>query len=88
MISLQSLRGKAMPNLIVRNVPEDVIKALKKRAGQHGTSAEAEHRKILTQALLKPRKRSFAEAIAAMPNVGKDSDFERVQDQDSSDVLN
>jgi antitoxin FitA len=88
-ISLQSfeLRGGIMPNLIVRNVPEDVIKALKKRAGRHGTSAEAEHRKILTQALLKTRKRSFAEAIAAMPNVGKDSDFERVQDQHSPDVL-
>jgi antitoxin FitA len=81
-ISLQSfeLRGGIMPNLIVRNVPEDVIKALKKRAGRHGISAEAEHRKILTQALLKTRKRSFAEAIAAMPNVGRDSDFERVQD--------
>jgi plasmid stability protein len=76
-----------MPNLIVRNVPEDVIKALKKRAGRHGTSAEAEHRKILTQALLKTRKRSFAEAIAVMPNVGRDSDFERVQDPSSPDVL-
>src|ERR1041384_2546211 len=30
--------------------------------------------------LLKSRKRSFAEVIAAMPNVGKDSDFERVED--------
>ena len=36
-----------MPNLIVRNVPEDVVKALRERAGRHGTSAEAEHRKIL-----------------------------------------
>jgi plasmid stability protein len=76
-----------MPNLIVRNVPEDVIKALKKRAGRHGTSAEAEHRKILTQALLKARKRSFAAVIAVMPNVGRDSDFERVQDPNSPDVL-
>lgn len=76
-----------MPNLIVRNVPENVIKALKKRAAWRGTSAEAEHRKILTQALLKTRKRSFAEAIAAMPNVGRDSDFERVQDPNSPDVL-
>lgn len=76
-----------MPNLIVRNVNEEIIKALKKRAGQHGTSAEAEHRKILAQALLKPRKRSFAEVIASMPNVGKDSDFERVQDKNNPDVL-
>ena len=63
-----------MANLIVRNVPEDVIKALKRRAGPHGTCAEAEHRKILTQALLRPPKRSFSEAIAAMPNVGRDCD--------------
>jgi len=76
-----------MPNLIVRNVPEDVVKALKKRAGRHGTSAEAEHGKILQQAQLKNRKRSFVEAIAAMPNIGKDSDFERVQDQQTPDVL-
>ena len=76
-----------MANLIVRNVTEDIIKALKRRAGRHGTSAEAEHRKILAQALLKPPKRSFAEAIEAMPNVGRDSDFQRVQDQNSPDVL-
>jgi antitoxin FitA len=76
-----------MPNLIVRNVNEEIIKALKKRAGRYGISAEAEHRKILAQALLKPRKRSFAEVIASMPNVGKDSDFERVQDKNNSDVL-
>jgi plasmid stability protein len=76
-----------MANLIVRNVNEDIIKALKMRAGRHGISAEAEHRKILAQALVKARKRSFVEAIAAMPNVGKDSDFKRVQDNNNRNVL-
>ncbi len=76
-----------MANLIVRNVNEDIIKALKTRAGRHSISAEAEHRKILAQALVKPRKRSFVEAIAAMPNVGKDSDFKRVQDNNNRNVL-
>ena len=76
-----------MANLIVRNVDEDIIKALKTRAGKHGISAEAEHRKILAQALKKPRKRSFIEAIAAMPNVGKDSDFKRVQVNNNGNVL-
>jgi hypothetical protein len=33
-----------MPNLIVRGVEESVVRALKKRAGEHGRSAEAEHR--------------------------------------------
>ena len=83
----QVLSEVGMPNLIVRNVTEDIIKALKRRATRHGTSAEAEHRRILAEALLKPRKRSFAEAIAAMPKVGRDSDFKRVQDQNSPDVL-
>ena len=60
-----------MANLIVRNVDEKIIKALKARAGRRGVSAEAEHREILAQALLKSRKRSFAEVIAAMPMSAK-----------------
>lgn len=69
-----------MANLIVRNVDESIVKALKKRASQHGVSAEAEHRKILEQVLLLPQRRSFAEVLQQIPNVGNDSDFERVQD--------
>lgn len=76
-----------MANLIVRNVDEKIIKALKMRAGRRGVSAEAEHREILTRALLKSRKRSFAEVIAAMPNVGKDADFERVEDLNARRVF-
>jgi plasmid stability protein len=76
-----------LANLIVRNVNEQIVLALKRRAGRHGTSAEAEHRQILAEALLKPRKRSFAEVIAAMPNVGKDSDFRRLQDPKHPDVF-
>jgi plasmid stability protein len=69
-----------MANLIVRNVEESIVKALKARAGRHGLSAEAEHRKILKQALIKPAKKSLAEVLAKMPNVGKDSDFKRVDE--------
>ncbi len=69
-----------MANLIVRNVDAAVVKALKQRASLHGISAEAEHRKILEQVLLRPAKKSFAEALRSIPNVGNDSDFERVQD--------
>ncbi len=68
-----------MANLLVRGVDESIVRALKQRAGESGQSAEAEHRAILTQALLRPRKRSFAQVLAAMPNVGIDADFERVQ---------
>lgn len=67
-----------MANLLVRGVDEAIVKALKERAGEHGHSAEAEHRAILVQALVRPRRRSFAEVLASMPNVGVDADFERM----------
>jgi plasmid stability protein len=47
-----------MPQLLVRGVPEDVVEALKRRAAEHGRSAEAEHRLILEEAL-KARRAGF-----------------------------
>jgi plasmid stability protein len=70
---------KTMANLLVRNVEAEVVEALKARSGKHGVSAEEEHRRILRAALLKPRKKSFAEALLAIPDVGEDRDFQRVQ---------
>lgn len=67
-----------MPSLIVRNVDEAIVKALKARAARHGHSAEAEHRALLAEVLLQPRRRPLAEVLAAMPNVGEDADFARV----------
>ena len=64
-------------NLVVRNVEEEVVQLLKEQAVRNGRSAEAEHRAILKAVLAKPRKRSFIEVLASMPNVGEDSDFER-----------
>jgi plasmid stability protein len=40
-----------MPQLLVRDVPRDVVEALKRRASSNGRSAEAEHRDILEKAL-------------------------------------
>ncbi len=67
-----------MPDLLVRGVDDEIVRALKERAGAHGRSAEAEHRAILTAALARPRRRAFAEVLASMPDVGADADFERV----------
>ena len=39
--------------LIVRNIEEEVVEALKLRAARHGRSAEAEHRELLREALLR-----------------------------------
>ncbi len=69
-----------MANLMVRNVDAAVVEALKARAGKHGTSAEAEHRRILAQALRKPKKKSFAQVLTRISNVGKDTDFKRIKD--------
>ena len=76
-----------MPDLLVRNIDIELVNALKAKAGNDGISAEAEHRKILEIALLRPQKKSFAEIISLMPDVGKDSDFERVQDNKTSNVF-
>jgi antitoxin FitA len=76
-----------MASLIVRNIDESIVKALRKRASLHGVSAEAEHRKILEQVLLQPKRKSLAEVLMQIPDVGKDSDFERVQDDSDTNVF-
>ncbi|MES2324410.1 MAG: DNA-binding protein [Pseudomonadota bacterium] len=63
-------------NLVVRNVDEEVALALKQRAAANGRSAEAEHREILKAALKRPRRRTVADILANMPDVGEDADFD------------
>jgi antitoxin FitA len=67
-------------NLLVRGIDEILVQALKRRAARHGRSAEAEHREILAHALRRPRRRRLAEALAAIPAVGTDEDFARIED--------
>ncbi len=51
-------------NLQVRNLEDEVIARLKRRAARHGRSAEAEHREILRLALAGEAEASF-ETLAA-----------------------
>lgn len=67
-----------MANLLVRNVDESLVQSLRERAAAHGRSAEAEHREILARALRKTKRRSFAEVLVNIPEVGEDADFGRV----------
>lgn len=76
-----------MANLIVRNVDDAIAHALKVQASLHGISAEAEHRRILEQALLRPKKKSFLEILRQIPNVGTDADFARVQEQPAANLF-
>ncbi|MCP1121411.1 FitA-like ribbon-helix-helix domain-containing protein [Robbsia andropogonis] len=67
-----------MKSLVVRNLDDAIVDALRARAIANGRSAEAEHREILAEVLCRPQRRSFADILASMPNVGRDEDFERV----------
>ena len=70
-----------MSQLIVRDIPPEVVGALKRRAARHGRSAEAEHRSILRAALeAEVEAGSFKAMLASMPDVGLDEDFDVPRD--------
>jgi plasmid stability protein len=54
--------------LTVRNLDDDLVRALRIRAAEHGRSAEAEHREILRQVLVRgdrdPTRTAAAERLA------------------------
>lgn len=67
-----------MGQLIVRNLDNDIIEALKARARANGRSAEAEHREILRLALEGPAAgHSFWDWLRAMPDDGEELELER-----------
>ena len=65
----------SMAQLIVRNIDQILVDLLKRRAAEHGRSAEAEHREILRAALQPRPEVSLKDHLLAMPDVGEDSDF-------------
>lgn len=65
-----------MKQLIVRNLDDATVLALKRRAARNGRSAEAEHRQILREALgAEAANASFKRFLASMPDAGSDADF-------------
>ena len=54
-----------MAQLTVRGVDDEIAAALKARAARSGRSAEAEHRRILEQALRSGKEGDFFEAVRA-----------------------
>ena len=59
-----------MAVLTVRNVEDEVVRALKRRAVEEGVSAEELHRRILRRSLSGPR-RSGVELVAALRRLGE-----------------
>ena len=69
-----------MAQLLVRNLEHQLVRDLKRRAGEHGVSVEEEHRRILREALqadTSGKRKSFWQMLSEMPDVGDDSLFER-----------
>lgn len=58
-----------MANLTVRNVPDEVHRALKVRAAQHGRSTEAEIRDILRAATDSAGRIRLGDELAALGDV-------------------
>ncbi|MFV0253943.1 MAG: FitA-like ribbon-helix-helix domain-containing protein [Beutenbergiaceae bacterium] len=81
-----------MAVLTVRNVPDEVHRALRVRAAEHGRSAEAEVREILSAALVPSQRILLGDALAAL---GRDlaltdddvAALDSVHDQAAADPL-
>ena len=68
----------SMAQLLVRNLEDEVVAELKKRAARNRRSVEAEHREILRSALRHgPARQSLKELLGSMPTAGEDADFTR-----------
>ena len=59
-----------MAQLLVRDVPQDIVEALKRRAAEHGRSAEAEHRIILEETLRAGRSGFWERAAKLRKEIG------------------
>ena len=73
-----SLISSLVAQLLVRNLEDAVVQALRQKAAEEGTSVEEAHRRILRLALLsKKPKKGFKEFLLEMPQGGDDSIFDR-----------
>jgi hypothetical protein len=60
------LKGESMAMLTVRNLPDEVHRALRVRAAQNGHSTEAEVREILAVAVKPESRILLGDALAAL----------------------
>lgn len=63
-----------MAQLLVRNLEDELVRALQVRAAQRGRSAEAEHREILKEVLLSKPRPDFKAFLESMPEVSEEFD--------------
>ena len=66
--------------MIVRNLEQELVQRLKRRAGEHGRSTEAEHREILRSSLFGPRPRGTLKSLLLeMPALDDGREFRRIR---------
>lgn len=58
-----------MKNMTIRNLPDEVHRAIRQRAAVHGRSAEAELRAIITDAVQPPERIKLGSLLA---DIGRD----------------
>jgi antitoxin FitA len=67
-----------MAQLLVRDLENEVVQALRQKAAEEGTSVEVSHRRLLRAALLSPKpEKTFKEFLLERPRGGQDSVFDR-----------
>jgi antitoxin FitA len=72
-IEIDALRRSEMAeNLLVRDLDDELIARLRRRAARHGRSTEAEHREILRQALASEIDPSFETSAADLRRLTRD----------------
>ncbi len=81
-----------MAMLTVRNLPDDVHRALRVRAASHGHSTEAEVREILTSAVKPETRVRVGDALAALGRtIGLTNEdveiFDQVRDKTPAEPL-
>jgi plasmid stability protein len=86
------LRGDAMAMLTVRNLPDEVHRALRVRAAKHGHSTESEVREILARAVKPETRVRVGDALAALGRTlgltNEDFEiFDRVRDKTPAEPL-
>ncbi len=84
--------GDTLAMLTVRNLPDDVHRALRIRAAQHGQSTEAEVREILAAAVKPESRIRLGDALAALGHeiglTNEDFDvFEQTRDKTPAEPL-
>ncbi len=67
-----------MHMMLIEGIDEQLMRSIEARAEKAGTTPEGEVLRVLSDFARSPRFIDIGDALMSFPNVGLDSDFERV----------